>query len=747
MKHASAIFLIITLGFAAIPARAGFLEFSITIDEPGVRPFMRDIRARVAAPDGSSTVHPAFHYNGAEWKVRVRPVLAGTWRVIDILEYPGDGAAIRKLTPRASVAPQICDPENISRVQPVDIDPRNTRGFAFPDGRPYFPFGANLGWSTGELSFAQAFLKMESAGLNWTRIWMAHWSTMNLDWLPVHASRPSPRPGDIDEEPARNWDAVIALAEKHGVWLQIVLQHHGQYSLTNNSNWDINPWNKANGGFLDTPSDFFTSPEAIRLTKAKYRYIIARYGHSPAILAWELFNEVHWTEPMGQGRDDILGAWHDEMAAFLRANDPYRHLVTTSHDNLRSPVYASMDFLQPHIYAVNMQAAVRRFNFLPATPARPVFYGETGDENMLLSDAQLASGETLVRILWPAIFAGGGALPGQTWFWEKILPNPALRSEMRALATFIAASRLPEKNASMTAFSPAVACGATVPRIFTAGHSWAVSPATSLRIPDDGHDTPALADIPRFYIADPRYLALGFKRAFQITFNKPADATAPVSIMLTDIGHEGGSLRIIIDGDTAYEHKWSPRPAASPLLPHHISLPVPAGEHTIVLENTGDSATGRIASFRLGTIDLPGTQPALAACGLRSTHEDTVLLYIWHRENIFAEKEKLSAPAAGEVLVDDLPAGEWTATWWDMAGGGPAARAVVAHNGGTLRLRTPAIERHASVILEKRSHEIRSHLSSTAGGSRASRTRVRSRGHAPFRDHSRPHRRHASGRV
>jgi hypothetical protein len=688
--------------FAAAAARADYLEFTVALPRAGAEaPLLRDIRALIVRPDGTGALHPAFHDKDATWKIRVRPVLPGRWKLCEVLEFSKDGETSKPLALAPASAPQMltCDRSNLSTVSPVAIDPRNARSFAFADARPYYPLGMNTGWSTGVLSFGKIFSGMQSAGLNWARIWMAHWDMMNLDWLPAHAGRPSPKPGNVDEEAARNWDAVVAFAEKHGVWFQLVLQHHGQYSLTNDSNWDANPWNKANGGFLAAPQDFFTSPEAIRHTKAKYRYIIARYGHSPAILAWELFNEAHWTAPMAMGRDDILGAWHAGMAAFIRANDPYRHLVTTSHDDLRSPVYAAMDFLQPHLYAVNMLAHTRRFAFAPQTPERPLFYGEIGEDHLPVTAAQKASGETLAPIVWPTLFAGGGALPGQTWSWDKLLGTPRL-AEMRARGAYIAAARLPERNTGMAAFSAAVACDATVPRVITAGHSWAVNPAGAVTIPDDDRDTPALADIPRYYIADPRHLALGFKRSFDINFTKTTGAGSPVTITLAGLAHEGGALRVLVDGKVAHERAWEPGPREIADKPCQIPLPLPAGAHTLTLENTGDPATGRISSFRLVSIDLTGRMSALAACGLRSPDSSCVLLYIWHRGNIFSEKP--GPAASGDVPIENLPAGKWTAAWWDMLGGGAASVENLTHAGGALTLRTPEIPRHAAVILERK---------------------------------------------
>jgi hypothetical protein len=56
--------------------------------------------------------------------------------------------------------------------------------------------------------------------------------------------------------------------------------------------WKISPYNKANGGPAATPTEFFTSKKAQLRYKDKLRYIIARWGYSTHIAAWELFNEI-----------------------------------------------------------------------------------------------------------------------------------------------------------------------------------------------------------------------------------------------------------------------------------------------------------------------------------------------------------------------------------------------------------------------------------------------------------------------
>jgi hypothetical protein len=213
---------------------------------------------------------------------------------------------------------------------------------------------------------------------------------------------------------ARRWDAIVETAERHGIYFQLVLQHHGQYSTSTNPNWHENPWNAENGGFLNTPEEFFTSARAKELTRRKYRYIIARWGYSPHIMAWELFNEVQWTNAMKNGKEASVVAWHNEMADFLRANDPFRHLLTTSDTTAGAGIFEKMDFLQHHDYPNDLIAsAATRGTAVPSD--KPQFGGEvgTGDES---SDHQLRA------VLYAGLMAGESGA-AQPWWWDAFERN------------------------------------------------------------------------------------------------------------------------------------------------------------------------------------------------------------------------------------------------------------------------------------------------------------------------------------
>ena len=105
-------------------------------------------------------------------------------------------------------------------------DPSHPTRFAFDNGAVYYPLGNDVPWRSGPNADVPDYLtQMGAAGENWARVWMCHWDGKNLDWPAV--------PGNLaalNLNVARHWDAIIDSAEKNGVYLQITLQHHGQYS-------------------------------------------------------------------------------------------------------------------------------------------------------------------------------------------------------------------------------------------------------------------------------------------------------------------------------------------------------------------------------------------------------------------------------------------------------------------------------------------------------------------------------------
>jgi hypothetical protein len=674
------------------------VEFAFRPAPADGNPFARELWAEVQTPDGTVRQLPAFYRGQGVWAIRARAAARGEYRLGTVSESLADGYASLPADPVGPTARTVPEPDPAGG--PIRIDPCAPRQFVDGAGRGFYPLGANFPWAVGDPDtyYPGAFAAARDAGMNWARVWMAHWGRLNLDWRSVEHG-PSPARGRLDLEAADRWDRLVTLAEQTGMRLQIVLQHHGQYSTTVNSNWDINPWNVGNGGFLAAPADFFTSDQARSLTRQKYRYIVARWGYSPAIFAWELFNEVKWVDAR-TGRtataasNAAVAAWHAEMARHIRRLDTERHLVTTSDDSLGHPLHDTMDFLQPHLYANDMLTAVRRFDLDAHQLDRPIFHGEVGDDNMPNVSGPLRDhGYTNLPLTWAGLM-NDGYYPAQIWYAQRLLEHGGLGG-FAAITAFVRATGL-DQRPDLRAFSPAVESRDRIPYVIKPGAHWHRQPPPTVTIPFDGRVPAQLGALPGTLVTaqpavpdpDP------FPHAVTLHLHYPRDATAIVRFSGASPG--GGSIRLTLDGQVVGQHAWpvisleAKQPPPQP--PQEFVLPMKSGRRTLVLENPTGPDWVAFGSLATG-LDIP----ALAAAGRRA--DDRILLWVYHRTGVLALAEP--TPATATLQLEDVAAGTWQVTWWDVTTGQPARTEQLNHGGGTLALPTPAVSRHTAGWLER----------------------------------------------
>ncbi len=678
--------LLVFLGFAAL-LRAGPVRFEFAVPpSPQItNPFARELWAEIIAPSGRTHLLPVFYVGQQVYAVHARPDEIGTYRLGNILESSrGQTAAPIAATPRSEVA---FENKTRLRLPSVHVDPRLITGFARADGRAFLPIGANVAWSHAPDVvgyYRETFAAFAAANLNWMRVWMAHWGRTNLDWVNAGDGAAVP-PGGIDPAVAARWDALLAAAEEHGVYVQLVLQHHGQFSTTVNPNWTDNPWSTAHpGGFLKSPSDFFTDPTARLLTALKYRYIVARWSWSPALFAWELFNEVHWVDALKLDRNEAAVArWHDDMAKFIRSVDIYAHPITTSTEDLRSPIYASMDFLQPHLYSTNLISAARTFAPRHADDTRPVFYGEFGDDHLRVSADVKKSGLIEPPAVWASLM-GIGRSPAQVWEGWKFRELSRL-SEIGAVHRFVALSGW-TRHHDLQPFSAAVMCDTRVPLKLAGTQHWQRRPAKEFTLPLDGREPLELGDWPAVFVTAESEAKDGFPARGTFHVDLPKETT--LRLIISAVAEKGGALRVLVDGQSAAEAAWSP----SDPFPATLAVPLRAGAHAITVENTGTADWVQVEE-----IDPGVSVPALAAIGRRN--DRFIALWLRHRTNLYTLAPE--APASGTLVLDDVPAGTWSVTWWDTAKGAVNHSATVQHAGGTLLLETRPVLRHAAIVLTR----------------------------------------------
>jgi hypothetical protein len=331
----------------------------------------------------------------------------------------------------------------------VRVSEQDPRYFSFSDGSFFFPVGQNVAWPNdrGSVDFKQYLANMEHAGANWARLWLtSYFKGTTIEW-----SRKDTHYyglGFYSPEIAWKLDRMLEAAEEHGIYLMWCLQQHAQFATGDGGCWDENPYNRAVGGFLDDPEEFFIHPRAQQLFKRRMRYHVARYGYSPHLLAWEFWNEVALTDRFS---GPVCTAWHKKMGDYVKRLDPTGRLVTTSyHTRFDNDAYrlSSHDFAQVHIYGGTFGGDLVDWIIYDVgnhrTYGKPVLIGEFGlghDSSYFTIEADSEwpvdpCGLHIHNGLWAGLFSGsaGTAMP---WWWDHYIHKNNLYFHFTGISRFM----------------------------------------------------------------------------------------------------------------------------------------------------------------------------------------------------------------------------------------------------------------------------------------------------------------------
>ncbi len=567
-------------------------ELTFTLSQAYDNPFdpdIVDISVTLTGPDEKTLNTLAFFHmdytivdgrytNGCNpcWKARFAPSKLGRYTVTEISIK--DGSGIHIVNPQVRFECVYSERNGIIR-----IDQRDPYLLCYDEGSAYLPTGHNVAWDQAVYGaeaidwWKQYFASMHAAGENWTRIWMTHfYEGHTLEWSGKDLPNYWEGAGLLSLQMAGKIDRIVELAEQNGIAVQLVFQHHGQFSTTVNSNWNNNPYNIANshddGGFLVNPEEFFTNAEAIRLTKYKYRYIIARWGYSDSILAWELWNEVQYTDAWKNGYQSDVINWHEEMANYLRSIDPNGHLITTSDDTSGFEAIwslANIDLVQVHYYGLGTAGYLMQTVTSLSRHEKPVIMGEFGrfdDENVAEAALVLHNG------IWSAFHLKSG---GHFWWWDYIHSNN-LYSEFVPLSAYTQGEDLAAHNLSAADIEVpgAPLCADVVPGL---KGFWDVSTQNTFTIQDDGmiEGAESLSQ----WLHGSSKSEICSDPSFAIEF----DNSGVLKIHVDEVSGWGkNSLRILINGHQVFSEAYP-----NGLSNFIIELPVPSGPQVVKIENAG----------------------------------------------------------------------------------------------------------------------------------------------------------------
>lgn len=329
---------------ASVPVY-GKLELTFHVQHEYENPFdpeVVDVTGHFLSPGGKEIVLPGFFYQAFErmrdpagnekmgavgppcWKVRFSPTEQGKWRYYVVVK---DALGELHSDEQALTAT-----EAELKGGMVRVSRRDGRFFELDNGEFFYPLGINMrdggdqaAAERGTYDFDDYFPFFAEHGIRFCRTWMCAWWG-GIEWSDRYDSR-FDGAGRYAMYNAWRLDHAVDLADKYGIYLEITLNSHGQVRRDKfDAEWQYNPYSTKNGGFVASPAMFFTDDEVKRLFRQRYRYVIARWGYSPHIMSWDMWNEVDLVEGYNPAE---VATWHQEMARYLRGLDPWRHLITS----------------------------------------------------------------------------------------------------------------------------------------------------------------------------------------------------------------------------------------------------------------------------------------------------------------------------------------------------------------------------------------------------------------------------------
>ena len=691
-----------------------------------------DIRvdAEVTGPDGQVWTVPGFYYvplrlevhgesenllrdGSPDFRVRFTPLEPGEHRLVLVVR---DGEkAVRsepmRVTARPGTSPGF-----------VRVAPESPRYFAFDNGQPYFAVGENACWSWNDQALAnyRAWLAgLGAAGGNWARLWLS-FNEKGQEWMP----QPTPKGGmgsylglgRYAQDNAWRLDEIVRMGEESDVYLMLCLGTFGEFTeggYFNEGSWVSNPYNAANGGPCATPADFWTDPQARRLYQQRLRYLIARWGYSDHVFAWEFWNEVPPTP------DQV--AWVAEMATYFKQHDPTRRLVSTTYGDTDTWDCPDVDFTMSHMYGsagnvadftpmILSEVAKHRANEKPYLLAEFGIDWQTYDGKW---DPK-GTGLNMHNGAWAAALSGAAGT-AMLWYWDGYVhPNDLyhILTPVRRFADTI--------DWAHTAFQPLAEVGLELPpgtpETFSDLHipstvEWGATPSSEYTVGRDGsvQGGPVARTIGSPFRADPK--ELNQEQTWRL--DMPAAGTVVVRLGMVS---NSARLQIRLDGELRVdrelltgemgqgpwkEAKWLEQYGIwNCRYDEDIPIEVPAGEHTLSITNAeGDW-------LQVPEIRLPGYRssrfPDVNTLGLSS--DRLVLLWLHNRQSTWRAEFEGQAPTLLPSLRVTVPVpadGAWNVEWWNTFNGEVTQRETLTAAGGKLLLRAPDLMRDVAVRMER----------------------------------------------
>ena len=699
-----------------------YFILSATYDNP-FDPDDVAVDAEFTTPSGKRLTVPCFfrvgyHRQVADQAEAMVPQGNGEWRLRFTPTEIGKYTVRLRAKDRTGVA--VSNTETFHVKSDKDAGARDNPGFirvskadphyfAFDNGKGYFAIGHNLpGYHTSDQLGDEAMRKMAANKENYNRWWMSS-SSLGIEW--------GGKLGWYRQDAAARIDLVLDTArdlQSKGtpMYYMMCMDTHQDFR---EGGWERNPFNAKNGGPCKTAGEWFTSDTARKLYKKRLRYTIARWGYSPNVLCWEFGNEF---EGWADTDDAARLAWHREMSDYLRATDPYGHLITTSFWSNTGPAaywnLPSIDIVQTHCYTNddnNVAERVHEYGLHQWNAfAKPHLFGEFGIRSGAGTETLDPKGWGLHNALWAGAtsFCAGGPMP---WWHENYIDPLNLYFHFTSIANFTADLPLGTAKWEPVQVAPPVFAdknhvpetrdAKVIPRSI-----WGKPEFNEFALQPDG--TFVGDRLPQQLLQGQGHKDLQNPPTFVVNYPQAGKFT-----MHIDTVSNSGLVRVVVDGakvaeydlpcgeglgvKSVYRPEWT---LWETVYDKNFAVDIPAGQHRIQVTNEGKDWV-RVTSYTFTGCKVLD-KPNLLVCGMRT--KGLAVLWIQNRDSDWFNQQagKVAKVAPSRIEVQGLADGPCTVEWWETWKGAKVKETRASVKGGKLALDVPELGTDVGVKVRQR---------------------------------------------
>ncbi|MFA5865434.1 MAG: DUF5060 domain-containing protein [Phycisphaerae bacterium] len=616
------------------------------------------------------------------WKIRFTPTEIGRYEYVVIVK---DKKGRSAKTPVTQFTPTESDRSGFLRVSKTD-----PYYLEFDNGKPFFGigYGTHL-WhttSTDIMQYKHYLNQLAYFGCNYTSV-----NLQTVGECPFEIETNQTGLGRYSQLSSFKFDYVVEAAAKRGIHIIPCLN---QTAVAQSDFWNGCRFNQRNGGPCLRPEDYFTNPKMMKLTRQRLRYIVARWGYSPNILGWELFNEVNYTDGFQKNIKSVR-EWHRDMAAYLKKINPNKHLVTTTFGSsllVEDPEIwklPEIDYIVTHRYPQVMTGNLRTMLQYKLQYKKPNLGGEVAFSASLCGQAQTIDPEgiSLHNSIWVSAFshAAGTVL---FWFATEYHDPLDLYDHYRAFANY--AEGIPWttqgfKDIVLRAIQPnqndqwldlRLNCNQSWSKPETGqfrvenGLIWAITRRINPKSVDpklfDTSNEELVKEIPGILFGQDN---LSLKQDLTLSIDNPHHPTT-VEVQLSAVEKGGTKLEFLMNGQAIKTLNLQDRdqknnPSATELS-ETVILPLVVGGNELTIRNQG-RGWASLKSIILKKATREIAVENVIILGLQG--KTTTLLWLQNAQNAWYFRWKDKTPLRTidniSISIPNMPDGNYQIEWWD----------------------------------------------------------------------------------